>query len=93
MSRLTKRAYDERILQVDLSNIMRGDDTVLAITSVESLRSGITISNITKHDTAVSFKASGGESGNEYGIRIRFTTTGDVEQQLEAIEKLYISFG
>ena len=84
---LVKREYDQRIFTVDLSPAMRDEDTVSSIISVDADReiggTDVTISNISRHDQSVSFKASGGENGGRYRIRVRFETGGTVEQRLE----------
>lgn len=97
MANLNKRAYDERIMHVDLSPVMRGDDTVDAITSVDAIlrkpageSASLAFSNITPHDRAVSFKASAGHPGQGYDVRIRFTTNSGVAQAIEGIVGLDI---
>ena len=57
---LHKRAWDERILHVDMSPVLRGDDTIETVVSVTAtaLHSGataVTISEIVREDRAVSF--------------------------------------
>ena len=86
---LTKRAYDERILQVNLGPVMRSNDSIRDIISVTA-DSPITITNITNTTGVVSFLAAGGEVGESYQITIRFTTASTPLQQIEAVVNLNI---
>lgn len=88
---LTKRAFDERILQVDMSPVLRDDDTIRDIISVEASGDGdpITITSITQHEKAVSFLAAGGSVGN-YKVRVRVNVEGTPAQRIEGVVDLTV---
>ena len=88
---LQKRVFDDRIFEVDLSPVMRSNDTVSVITSIEANPEGdgaaVTIGNntIIEEGRGVSFTGAGGSDRSDYEIVIRFTTAGAVAQTLEGV--------
>ena len=90
MPTLTKRSYDDRIFSVNLGAVMRPTDTISLIDSVTST-AGITISDITHTSGIVFFLASGGNSGKEYKVTIRFSTVSTPTQNLEAIVTIVVN--
>lgn len=92
---LYKRAWDHRVLTVDMSLVMRTDDTIESVVSVTATpltagASAVTVSGITHSDTAVSFECSGGSDGDRYDITVRVETAGDPEQMIENVELLIV---
>ena len=82
---LQKRSYDNRQFTVALHRLLR-DGEALTGTPAITAESGslLSISEITRHDTSVSFWVSAGMSGT-YDITIRAEIAGDTPQQIEAV--------
>ena len=91
---LTKRAWDRRILHVDLAPAMRAGDVPDSIESVVAEPiSGEAIGAITDisiDGTAVSFLIAGGTPGGFYRIVIRFQVASQPGQMIEGVTGLKI---
>ena len=92
MGLLTKRAFDVRLFDVNLSPVMRAADTVASVISVTS-DAALTITNISHGTTGVQFLVAGGAEGAVYEILVRFTTTSNPAQRIEARARLVVSSG
>ena len=90
---VTKRAYEQRVFEVNLGPRMRSTDSIGQIDSIEA-EDGIAIddSTITHTSAVVSFRTSGGTPGQTYEVRIRFRTSGSPTQMLEALIHVVIVF-
>ena len=96
MTTLHKRAYDQRVLEVDVAPAMRAGETVSAVISVEGLLDGsptadLQISSVNAGGTVIQCKVAGGTAGTLYGLRIRFDTTGAPAERLEVVVDLRVS--
>ena len=89
---VTKRAYEERIFEVNLGPRMRPEDVILDVTGVMA-EDGITIDSISWTAGTCQFRASGGHEGGVYPILIQFTTVSNPTQRLEAEVHLVIKRG
>lgn len=91
---LQKRSWSQRVFTVDLSAAIGVGNTatVAGITSIAMVDSdsGVTISNETTHDRAVSFLASGGNPGL-WAVRVQVTLSGSPTERLERDVPLLIT--
>lgn len=94
---LTKRAYDRRIMHVDLAPALRTGDmpnSVESVTAVSLTLTGKkaipTFSDVSLDGTVVSFLIAGGKAHNYYNIVIRFDVASSPGQMLEAIARLIV---
>ena len=95
-NRLSKREFDARILHIDMSPVLRSTDTIASQIDGDVTAEGpadadeLEISDVSRHDRAVSFIASGGEAGILYLIRVRAITAGDPAQRVEGVADLLV---
>ena len=93
---LSKRAFDRRILHVDLRPVLsRPGDTPSRIISLtaESLPAGVelpAITDISLEGTTVSFLADGGVAGQYYRLVVRFEVASQPGQMIEGISALQV---
>ena len=94
MSDLTKRAWDRRILHVDLRPALRTGVMPSQVVSVEaepvSGGDSIVITDISLDGASVSFLASGGTMNGYYTLVIRFEVATMPGQRIEAITRLKV---
>ena len=86
---LTKRAYDERVFHVDMSPVLRRDDSIAAVVAVlgQALADEaeeLAITSISAHARAVSFRVGGGTALCRYQLVIQVTTA-DPAQEIEGV--------
>lgn len=89
---LTKRAYDERIFSVDMSPVLRRNDSIVAVVAVlaqplDEEAEELAITSISAHARAVSFRVGGGTALCRYQLVIRVTTA-DPAQEIEGVISL-----
>ena len=98
MTGLTKRAFDRRILHVDLGPALRTGDTPSAVSGVTAAPlpfepAGVsvpTVSDISLSGRTVSMLVSGGMTGTFYRLTIRFEVASAPVQTLEAVTTLRV---
>ena len=84
MTDIQKRAYDKRLFDIDLGPAMRAQDTIAMIDAIVEIgTSDLTIDDFLYSGAVVTFSVSGGISGCEYKIAIRWATEGAPMQTLE----------
>ena len=88
---LLKHAGETRTYEVDVGPGMRAVDTIGAVGSIAVTPDGIVIDDITHTDSIVRFQAAGGESGETYRLRLRWSTEQAPTQVLEAFIALVLS--
>lgn len=89
---LAKRAYDVRVMSVDVGGAMRDTDAIRSVQSVETPGySGFEIDEVNHDAAVVFFRIGGGEVRREpYHITIRFDTEGSPEQMIEVSVNLEV---
>lgn len=92
MTTLSKRAYDRRILHVDLRRALRAGDRPVSVVSVVAQGDGddLNITDISLDGTVVSFLAAGGTAGQSYRLVIRVDVDSSPRQMIEAIVSLNV---
>ena len=94
MSNLTKRAWDRRILHVDLSPVLRSGDTPSRIVSVEATplsgEAMLSITDISLAGKSVSFLVSGGTADQFHRLIIRFEVDTMPGQMIEGVTGIRI---
>ena len=89
---ITKRAAEERVIEVNLGPRMRPTDVISDIVSVTAA-DGITVDNVANSSAICQFRILGGTAGQRYPVVIQFTTDGDPAQLLEAEISVVIVHG
>ena len=92
---LSKRAWDRRILHVDLSPALRVGDfpnRVVSVTATPTVQGSeaLTITDISIDGAAVNFLASGGNRGARYNVVIRCEVPSSPVQMIEAFVGLEV---
>ena len=93
MANLTKRAFDERLFDVNLAPVLRSGDTIASIDNPIIASDDLTISDVTHDATVARMKIAGGEAGQIYPILIRLTTSSMPPQRIEAKINLVVDSG
>jgi len=86
---VTKRAGEERIMEVNVGPRMRDSDSIGSVTAVESIE-GVTISDVSHTTGIIRFLVSGGSPGQVYPIRMRWSVPSEPPQSLEALVYLVV---
>ena len=82
---ITKRAFEERIFEINLAPRMRPSDVIMQVDDY-LVDDAIAITRITHTATTCQFLAAGGASGQIYPILIQFTTEASDPEPVQLLE-------